>query len=70
MGSLDEVIKLVRVEGGSYDFVCGLKYNPVFQVIWIYPVIWDDEMIKYWDVYTHDCVDSQLVVWKVQVSGF
>ena len=36
----------MRVDGGSYDFVWGLKYNLVFQVIWIYAVIRDDEILR------------------------
>jgi len=37
----------MRVDGGSYDFVCGLKYNMVFQVMWIYPVILDDDCVEF-----------------------
>jgi len=32
---------------GSYDFVCSLKNNLVFQVIWIYLVIWDYEILRW-----------------------
>jgi len=56
----------VRVEGGSFDWVWGLK-----------ELIITDQMdlpchMRWWDIeidYVNDCVDSQWVVWQVQVSG-
>ena len=56
----------MRVEGGSFDWVWGLK-----------ELIITDQMdlpchMRWWDIeidYVNDCVDSQWVVWQVQVSG-
>jgi len=44
----------MKVKGGSYDLGYDFKYNMVFQVIWIYHVIWDDDLFMRMDVWIHN----------------
>ena len=63
---IDEVIQLVRVEGGPFGWAWGLKeLIRAYQMDLPYHM----KMMRYWDNYAHGCVGFTAIIWQVHVSG-